>query len=703
MNRFLSVGVLVAMALGTAGRAIADVDPSMVGWWKLDDGSGSTALDSSGRGRDGTLYGDPLWIQGYLGGALQFDGMNDYVDTQYSENLPRWTVSAWVRSPRAPRQGSVGGPVHREANYQFNWNHDDSRFRGTAALLIGDTWYPAHFGALLANQWYHLAATFDGMSLKAYVNGVLTEANPAAQGVPSWDGNSLKIGRHAGGPWYFTGTVDDVRIYNRPLTDAEIQGVMERYPLLAWNPKPAQEGNLSIADANALSWSAADNAVQHDVYFGADPNAVKYAGMTSPLYWGRQTGTSFPIAGLVESGGRYFWRIDEVEADGVTVHKGAIWSFTVSAQLIVDDFEAYTDEQGSLVSDTWADGRINGTCAQIGDGAERDNVHGGAQAMSLAYGNAGAPFYSEIERQFAPPQDWTAGYMDTLSLWIKGDVASFAQTAPDAYVMSAAGADIWGDNDQFRYAFKRLDGDGSIVARIDSIAFTDVWAKAGVMIRRNLEPGSAHAFMLLTPEGRRAFQNRPVDGSSACFSAHSLPGAVTLPYWVKLERRGNQFTGYYSPNGVKWIRQPDTENPEADVSPNPQTIDMPSSVWIGLALTSHAEGTATRAAFSAVKMTGYISGDWKVAQIGADQPGNSPDDLYVIVEDSNGVAASVVNPDPAAVTAPDWTEWRVPLSSFTGVDLSEIAMLRIGVGGRESPIPIGDGRIYLDDIRVWKP
>jgi hypothetical protein len=92
-----------------------------------------------------------------------------------------------------------------------------------------------------------------------------------------------------------------------------------------------------------------------------------------------------------------------------------------------------------------------------------------------------------------------------------------------------------------------------------------------------------------------------------------------------------------------------------------------------------------------------------VADIGVDHPGNSPDDLYVIVEDSKGKTATVVHPNPAAVNTMAWTEWRIPLHNFAGVDLSRIRKMSIGVGGRVDATVRGDGRVYIDDIRVWKP
>jgi hypothetical protein len=73
------------------------------------------------------------------------------------------------------------------------------------------------------------------------------------------------------------------------------------------------------------------------------------------------------------------------------------------------------------------------------------------------------------------------------------------------------------------------------------------------------------------------------------------------------------------------------------------------------------------------------------------------------VEDSAGKAATVVHRDPAAVLTTAWTEWRIPLSSFTGVNPAKVKKLYVGVGDRNSPAQGGTGRIYIDDIRVTKP
>jgi hypothetical protein len=322
--------------------------------------------------------------------------------------------------------------------------------------------------------------------------------------------------------------------------------------------------------------------------------------------------------------------------------------------------------------------------------------------MSLGYDNTRLPFYSEVQREFAAAQDWTVGEANALSLRFKGDIVSFAQTTPDAFTISGFGADIWSNWDQFRFAYRRLTGNGAIVARIDSIQNSNPWAKIGVMIRESLHRASTHASMFVTPDGRRAFQNRPVTGSGVCLTANSNPGAISLPCWVKVERQGSQFTGYYSTDGVHWMKQPDTENSGTNWSPNPQEIGMADNVYIGLAVTSHGGGVATTATFSGAASTGAVRGPWEVASVGLDQPGNSPDGLYLVVEDSTGAAALAMNPDLAATNAKVWTDWQIPFGSLTGVNLRQVRKVYIGVGGRETTITDNPGRIYIDDIRLQK-
>jgi hypothetical protein len=83
-------------------------------------------------------------------------------------------------------------------------------------------------------------------------------------------------------------------------------------------------------------------------------------------------------------------------------------------------------------------------------------------------------------------------------------------------------------------------------------------------------------------------------------------------------------------------------------------------------------------------------------------PGNKPASLYIAIEDSSKKSATVTYPDMAITAASKWAPWKIPLSSFTGVNMAKVKKLYIGVGDKKAPAAGGAGRIYIDDIRVTK-
>ncbi|MBN2129420.1 MAG: hypothetical protein JW741_07980, partial [Sedimentisphaerales bacterium] len=220
----LSAAIDGLLALGAQPGPVFTLADEPIAHWRLDETSGNIAWDSAGA-HHGWLFGNPTWLPfgGRVGGALRFDGIDDYVDTYDSQDLTVWTVSTWVKSPAAPSGRAPSGPVHRERNYQINWDHDNGQFRGAAALAVTGYWHSASFGALAANTWYHLAAGYDGNTLRAYKNGVLVGQNPAPSGIPDMEPASLKLGCHAVWPGqHFAGTVDDVRIYDVALSSDDV-------------------------------------------------------------------------------------------------------------------------------------------------------------------------------------------------------------------------------------------------------------------------------------------------------------------------------------------------------------------------------------------------------------------------------------------------------------------------------------------------
>jgi fibronectin type 3 domain-containing protein len=153
------------------------------------------------------------------------------------------------------------------------------------------------------------------------------------------------------------------------------------------------------------------------------------------------------------------------------------------------------------------------------------------------------------------------------------------------FTINASGGDIWSTSDQFHYVYQALTGDGTIIARVASEQNTDPWAKAGVMIRETLDPASAYAFMFVTPGNGLDFQFRTGTGVFSGWNGQIDGGA---PSWVELVRAGNVFTGYASQDGVMFT-------PVGSV-----TIAMANQVEIGLALTSHNNGTLNTSTFDNV-------------------------------------------------------------------------------------------------------
>ncbi|MCX5644973.1 MAG: discoidin domain-containing protein [Phycisphaerae bacterium] len=463
-------------------------------------------------------------------------------------------------------------------------------------------------------------------------------------------------------------------------------------PVQARAPQPVTAATAISLDAS-LNWRPGREATSHQVFFGTDANAVANGTASA------QTVTAHAFTpGSLNLGTTYYWKVDEIGGTGP--YTGNVWSFTTQEYAVVDDFESYNDDDNRIY-DTWIDGYTDGKSGSFvgylsAPFAERTIVHGGAQSMPFEYNNVKAPDYSEATRTFDTTQNWTTNGADTLSLWFRGQAAGFADNGDGTFTMSSSGTDIWNNGDQFRFAYKSLNGDGTIVARVDSIVNTNVWAKGGVMIRQSIDTGSTHAFMPITAGGSGAgngasFQRR-LTNAGASTNDDNPGAAVAAPYWVKVERKGNSFTGSISPDGKTWTQLGTA-----------QTIVMANPVLIGLALCSHDAALTTVAGFSNVSTTGTVTGSWQSAAIGVAMPTNGAAPLYLTVTDKAGKTKTVVNANPSASTTAAWTEWRIPLSSLTGVSLTAVQKITLGVGDKASPKAGAAGMMYFDDIGYGHP
>ena len=486
-------------------------------------------------------------------------------------------------------------------------------------------------------------------------------------------------------------------------------------PIKAREPEPAV--GVEDVDLDAvLAWRPGRGSAAHEVYVSSDRAAV--ADGTALLDTTETLSYDLSGAGL-EYGQTVYWKINELDENGAVLAAGDIWSFSTTEYFVVDDFESYTNEVGNRVFQTWIDGwgftepapghLGNGTGATVGhdiwsqnsayfegDIVETDDVHGGRQAMPLYYNNTEAPFYSETERTWTTAQNWSANGATELSLWFRGNPGAFVETSPGNITISGAGADIYNQTDEFRFAYKQLTGDGSITARIESLENTHVWAKAGVMIREGLTPGARQVHMIGTPDNRMEYMYREFANGTTSAVATDVD-STPLPHWVRITRQGSTITGEYSADGVSWEMIV-----ASDGTSSTKSITMIGTIYIGLAVCSHVFGVGTVAEFSNVQTGGGVSGAWQVEAIGVAQPANDRDDLYLVVEDSGGRSKVMVYPD--AVLLSDWTQWKIPLSEFTdaGVNVATVKKMYIGVGNRTAPAPSGTGVITIDDIRVGR-
>ncbi len=480
------------------------------------------------------------------------------------------------------------------------------------------------------------------------------------------------------------------------------------YPAHARVPSPV-DGSLDVDIAPELSWRAGREATAHEVYFSTDVNLVT-AGDASVLL---DTVTEdHLLLDELKFAETYYWRVDAINAQGTV--SGEVWSFATPTYLILDDFDEY-DDFCNRIYWSWQDGlgyeeseycgvseyEGNGSNSYVGYAdppfAERTQTHEGSyQSLPLDYDNSGSPYYSSASTQdYLLPRDWTAGGVDTLNIHIKGSPADLTEISSDHFIISGGGADIYGTSDEFRYVYKTLSGDGSLVARVESIVNTDPWAKAGVMIRDSLNASSRWVMMLVSTQSGARLHQRLQTAGEATTDTELIPEgdpqfSVAPPAWIKIERVGDLINGYYATDeaGTQWVA----------AAGNPQDIGLSSGVTIGFAVCSHNSNAMTAAEFTNIACS--ESGSWQVKDIGIDQPFNSAEPVYLTIKDGSNHSKTIIHPNEAATQLMDWTAWSIPLSEFSGIDLGHIKSLTVGVGHIDDPSSGGSGLLFIDSIRL---
>lgn len=380
-------------------------------------------------------------------------------------------------------------------------------------------------------------------------------------------------------------------------------------PLQVRLPSPAN-GAADVV-VPTLAWKAGEDAKFHSVYIGTSPDLT-----AADLKSARQFDLKFfYFPAMATPGVTYYWRVDEIEKDGVTTHAGDVWSFMMRA------LTAYRPVP--------ADGS-----------------------------NEASP---------APTLRWLPG-MDAWRHQI------FFSNNRDAVAQGTAEADKGQINPE----------DPNFVPGVLDSLTTYYWRVDEVLVDDTIQPGPVWNFTtcILVDD----FESYTDDVGSRIFQTWIDGLGFTEP------PPGNLGNGTGAAVG-------NAEPPFAELS----------VIHSGLQAMPMDYNNINQPWYSEAQREFATAQDWKSNDVNdlvlyfRGKTANAPAPLSVAIEDASKRVAIVVHADPAAVSAPKWTQWRIPLSRFTGVNLAAVKKLSIGVGDRNASNAGGAGKLFIDDIMVVKP
>ena len=234
---------------GADSNVLSNVD--LIAHWKMDDGGGDTVGDSSGNGHDGTRN-DAAWDTGKYGGALKFDGDQDYVGVPYTEALaPTEQISVCAWAYRADWAGYAADAriVCKVESGGYRLGMNDTSFLGSGNIgfmVRRNGTYGVATTPLsgLSAGWHHFAGTYDGRRTRFYVDGAPVSTDDAGTdySIEYSNDNALFLGAEASAGatptagYWFDGFIDDVRIYKRALSDDHISALADSTPVVAAGP-----------------------------------------------------------------------------------------------------------------------------------------------------------------------------------------------------------------------------------------------------------------------------------------------------------------------------------------------------------------------------------------------------------------------------------------------------------------------------------
>ncbi len=699
------VFVLGVVLTSTASAA----EPNLVAWWTFD----GHALDVSGNDRHGTLQGNPQYVPGVFGEALEFQGNPDYVTIDGYKGVlgtSAFSITAWIKTASTANIEQI---VHWGAHVggqrvEFRVNSTRLRISHGNGNVQGNT-------DLIDDEWHHVAvavidnATASSGDVTFYVDGeddTMESTDPDGWDIVANDTLDVTIGwRPTQQDRPFIGTIDDVRIYSKVLAQEEVQQIMlsggEPYPF-ASRPKPAEGAMIEDTWVN-LSWSTGALAVSHDVYLGDNFNDVDSGA--EGTFQGNQATTTLTLGfpgfaypdGLVP-GTTYYWRIDEVnDTEPNSPWKGKIWSFSIPPKT------AYFPDpvDGAESVDPNADLNWTG-----GFGAKLHTVYFGDNFDDVNNAEGGLPqgstTYTPGPLELAKTYYWRVDEFDAVGTH-KGNVWSFITEGAVGSPDPANSAEDVTQTPVLTWVPGVFADTHEVYFGTDATALE--FKGSGNLGAESFEPGELGwntTYYWRIDEANNANADSPWTGPLWSFTTANFLIIDDMESYNDLDEGESGSNRIY----LAWIDGFD--NPAVNGS------------IVGYANAPFAEQTIVHSGNqsmpieynnavgkSEATLTLTSNRDWTVNGVNTltiwfrGEASNAAENLYVVLNGSAVVNHD--NPDAAQATA--WTEWTIDLTRFAdqGVNLANVNSITLGLGNRNNPVAGGSGMMYFDDVRLYAP
>jgi hypothetical protein len=698
-RKFTYLATLLLLLGLTAPGIGADPDPSLMGWWTFD----GHALDISGNVRHGTLNGNPQYVPGVFGEALEFQDNPDYVTIDGYKGVlgtSAFSITAWIKTTNTGTQQMIHwGADVGEQRVEFRIQANRLRISHGSGNVQGNT-------DLIDDQWHHIAAvvienaTASSGDVTFYVDGeddTMESTDPEGWNIVENDTLDVTIGyRPTRGDRPFIGFIDDLRIYNKVLTQEEIQQLMlsggEPFPF-ASRPSP-EDGALIEATWVNLTWSPGAFAVSHDIYLGDNFSDVDSGA--EGTFQGNQSTTTLTLGfpgftfpdGLVP-GTTYYWRIDEVnDTEPNSPWKGKIWSFSIPPKTAYFPDPADGAEAVDLNADlNWTAG-FGAKIHTVYFAESFDDVNDAAGGLPQ-----GAATYEPGQLELAKTYYWRVDEFDAIDTH-KGDVWSFITEGAVGSPDPAKGAEdviqtpvltwvsgVFADTHEVYFG-----------TDADSLELKD----SGNLGFESFEPGELEwntTYYWRVDEANNANADSPWTGPLWNFTTANFLIIDDFESYNDLDPADPNSNRIF----LSWI----------DGFDNP---DINGSI-VGYANPPFAEQTIVHGGNqsmpfeynnavgkSETTLTLNSNRDWTVNGINTltiwyrGSSSNTSEQMYVVLNGS----ARIDNDNPDVATIPRWTEWNINLQAFAdqGVDLTNVNSITLGL----SSVTGGTGMMYFDEL-----